>query len=186
MASSTSTARALPTQSEPAPVAGGSLLVVRLPVTGYEEAWELQRQLAGARRTNAIEDVLLLLEHPHTVTLGRRAGEDHLLLSERQLKRRGIGLYHVDRGGDITYHGPGQLVGYPIFKLPDTRLDRVGYLRDLELAMLRAVRALNVPGELQEGLSGVWVRNEKVCALGAKIDAYGITTHGFALNVNTD
>ena len=162
------------------------LRVARLGLVDYQEAWDLQRRLAEARRHDRIGDVMLLLEHPHTYTLGRRGKHEHVLLTRQQLQRKNITLYEVDRGGDVTYHGPGQLVGYPIFKLPGTRLDRVGYLRDLEMALLQAVRSLRIDAGLRAGLSGVWVADDKICALGAKIDAHGITTHGFALNVNTD
>lgn len=162
------------------------LLVSRLGVIDYQEAWDLQRELAEARRCDLVPDVLLLLEHPHTYTLGRRGKRENILLSSQELERREIAVYEVDRGGDVTYHGPDQLVGYPILKLPPERLDYVRYIRDVERAMLLAVRDLGVPGELKEGFSGVWVGNDKVCAIGVKIDAQGVTTHGFALNVNTD
>jgi len=162
------------------------LLVCRAGLVDYGTAWELQNQLVAARRSDLIDDVLVLLEHPHTYTLGRQGKMANLLLTERQLKRRGIGWYHVDRGGDITYHGPGQLVGYPILKLPRPGLDRVKYIRDLESALLAAVCDLGVDASLQPGYSGVWVGNDKVCAVGARIDARGVTSHGFALNVNTD
>lgn len=162
------------------------LLVCRAGLVDYGTAWGLQNQLVAARRSDLIDDVLLLLEHPHTYTLGRQGQMANLLLSQRQLKRRGIGWYHVDRGGDITYHGPGQLVGYPILKLAGPGLDRVKYIRDLESALLAAVCDLGVDASLQSGYSGVWVGNDKVCAIGARIDARGVTSHGFALNVNTD
>jgi len=111
---------------------------------------------------------------------------ENVLLTPRQLKRRGIALYQVDRGGDVTYHGPGQLVGYPILKLPAGRLDFVRHIRNVERALLHAVSDLGVPAQLQDQYSGVWVGNEKVCAIGVKVDAHGVTSHGFALNVNTD
>jgi lipoyl(octanoyl) transferase len=129
---------------------------------------------------------LLLLEHPHTYTLGRSGKREHILLSPVELEERGIAVYDVDRGGDVTYHGPEQLVGYPILRLPKDRYTFVRYIRDLERALLDAVSDLGVPGELKEGYSGVWVGEEKVCAIGVKVDAYGVTSHGFALNVNTD
>ncbi|GAC1508164.1 MAG: lipoyl(octanoyl) transferase LipB [Chloroflexota bacterium] len=154
--------------------------------TDYQEAWDFQRWVARARRDDLIPDVVLFLEHPHTFTLGRRGRRDNILLTERQMKRRGIAVYDVDRGGDVTYHGPEQLVGYPVLKLPGDRSNRVHYIRTLELALVRAVCDLGVHASLQEGLTGVWVEDAKICALGAKIDAYGVTTHGFALNVNTD
>lgn len=150
------------------------------------EAWDLQRRLAEARQEGRIPDVLLLLQHPPTYTLGRRGKEENILLPPAELQRRGITLHHVDRGGDVTYHGPGQLVGYPILRLYPERLDYVRYIRDVERALLHAVRDLGVPAHLLDGFSGVWVGNEKVCAIGVKIDAYGVTSHGFALNVNVD
>jgi lipoyl(octanoyl) transferase len=168
------------------PGSGRRLVVARLGVVDYQEAWDLQRELAAARRGDTISDVLMLLEHPHTYTLGRRGKPENILMTRRQLARRKIALYEVDRGGDVTYHGPEQLVGYPILKLPPERLDYVRYIRDVERAMLLAVRDLGAPGELQEGFSGVWIGDEKVCAIGVKVDAFGVTTHGFALNVNTD
>lgn len=201
MAFSTDTGRQLPSRFAPLRPSGpnGSaeperspgiddppLLVSRLGKVDYLEAWDLQRRLADDRGHDRIGDVLLLLEHPHTYTLGRRGNEDHILLSPHDLERRAIAVYHVDRGGDVTYHGPGQLVGYPILKLPPERLDYVGYIRDVERAMLAAVRDLGVPAELKERFSGVWIGEEKVCAIGVKVDAAGVTTHGFALNVNTD
>jgi lipoyl(octanoyl) transferase len=162
------------------------LLVTRLGTVDYREAWDLQHALAQARKEERIADTLLLLQHPHTYTLGRRGNPENVLLSSEELGRRGIAVYHVDRGGDVTYHGPGQLVGYPILKLPPERLDYVRYIRDVEAALLAVVCDLGVPAERKEGFSGVWVGNEKVCAIGVKIDAAGVTTHGFALNVNVD
>lgn len=166
------------------------LLIARLGMIDYQGAWDIQRRLAEARRRDAVPDTLLLLEHPHTFTLGRSGRDENILISTDELCARGIAVYHVDRGGDVTYHGPGQLVGYPIFKLPDERRSRPGYMRayirDVEQALLLAIRDLGVAAELQEGLSGVWAGNEKVCAIGVKIDAAGVTSHGFALNVNTD
>lgn len=159
--------------------------VARLGTVDYQEAWDLQRRLAEARREGAIPDTLLLLEHPHTYTLGRRGNRENILLSPEELSGRGIAVYEVDRGGDVTYHGPDQLVGYPILKL-EPGFTYVGYIRALERALLEAVRVLGVRAELKEGYSGVWVGEEKLCAIGVKVDAYGVTSHGFALNVNTD
>jgi len=167
-------------------VSPSRLLIVRLGTIGYQDAWDLQRELTHARGQDRIPDVLLLLQHPHTYTLGRRGREENILLSQDELRSRGIALYRVDRGGDVTYHGPGQLVGYPIMKLPGRRLDYVRYVRDLEAALLATVQDLSVEAQVQEGFSGVWVGNEKVCAIGVKVDAIGVTSHGFALNVNTD
>lgn len=185
--------------------------VRRLGCVPYDQAWELQKQLAAQRAAEAIPDTLLLLEHPHTYTFGRKGQPSNLLLSEAELERRGIAVYWVDRGGDITYHGPGQLVGYPILKLGtpaagEERLpqaDYVGYIRKLE-AMLIAVCARFglVTGQLR-GLTGVWVQPDlasrcphcppaarlapaKIAAIGIKVDARGVSQHGFALNVNPD
>lgn len=185
--------------------------VRRLGCVPYDQAWELQKQLAAQRAAEAIPDTLLLLEHPHTYTFGRKGQPSNLLLSEAELERRGIAVYWVDRGGDITYHGPGQLVGYPILKLGtpaagEERLpqaDYVGYIRKLE-AMLIAVCARFglVTGQLR-GLTGVWVQPDlasrcphcppaarlapaKIAAIGVKVDARGVSQHGFALNVNPD
>jgi lipoyl(octanoyl) transferase len=171
--------------SSPSRGEGSELQVARLGTVDYLEAWELQRRLTEARRDDVIPDTLLLLEHPHTYTLGRRGNRENILLAPEQLTERGIAIYDVDRGGDVTYHGPDQLVGYPILELPEG-FTYVGYIRDLERALLEGVRDLGVPGELKEGYSGVWVGDEKLCAIGVKVDAYGVTSHGFALNVNTD
>jgi lipoyl(octanoyl) transferase len=162
-----------------------ALQIVRLGTIDYLRAWELQRRLAEARRDDIVPDTLLLLEHPHTYTLGRRGNRENVLLTPAELVDRNIAVYEVDRGGDVTYHGPGQMVGYPILKLSEG-YTYVGYIRDLERALLEAVRDLGVPAELKEGYSGVWVGEEKVCAIGVKVDAHGVTSHGFALNVNTD
>ncbi|HLJ66638.1 MAG TPA: lipoyl(octanoyl) transferase LipB [Chloroflexota bacterium] len=195
MASSTSTASTVRTRRDSGrsrlPARDGTperepLRIYRLGTVDYQEALDLQRRLADARKQDLIPDVLLLLEHPHTYTLGRRGNAANILLSETELEARAIAVYHVDRGGDVTYHGPGQVVGYPIFKLPPDRLDYVRYIRDVERAMLLAVRDLGVPADLKDGLSGVWAGNDKLCAIGVKVDAWGVTTHGFALNVNVD
>lgn len=180
--------REVPPTPDPSPSRGeGSRLqVARLGEMDYLEAWDLQRRLTMARRENRIPDTLLLLEHPHTYTLGRSGKKEHILLSAQELEERRIAVYDVDRGGDVTYHGPDQLVGYPILSLPRDRFTFVRYIRDLERALLEAVRQLGVPGELKDGYSGVWVGEEKVCAIGVKVDAYGVTSHGFALNVNSD
>lgn len=162
------------------------LLIARLGTVPYDAAWDLQKRLTQARWHDVIPDTLLLLQHPHTYTLGRRGKMENILLDQAELDRRGIAVYQVDRGGDVTYHGPEQLVAYPILKLPPDRLDYVRYIRDVERALLAAVHDLGVPAHLQEGYSGVWVGDEKVCAIGVKIDAHGITSHGVALNVNTD
>lgn len=151
----------------------------------YGAAWELQRTLFNARLANAIDDVLLLLEHPHTYTIGKSGGDDHLLVSEQDLARRGIEVFRIDRGGDITYHGPGQLVGYPIFNLNQHYRDVHRYLRDLEEILIRTIADYGIEAGRIPGLTGVWVRDEKIAAIGVKVSRW-VTMHGFAFNINTD
>ncbi len=171
--------------------------VVRLGLIGYHEAWELQRRLAAARAAGRIADTLLLLEHPHTYTLGRSGRPEHLLMPEADRARLGIAVIEVDRGGDITYHGPGQLVAYPIRALgradPSGRLpqaDYIGYLRGLEEVLIRTLATWGINGQREAGYTGVWVHTpaglEKVAALGVHVNAQGVSTHGVALNVTVD
>jgi lipoate-protein ligase B len=188
----------------------------------YAEAWELQKQLAAQRAAGQIPDTLLLLEHPHTYTFGRRGQAENLLLDEAALAARGIEVHWVDRGGDVTYHGPGQLVGYPIMQLgtpanaAGVRLgeahgaspripqaDYVGYVRRLEAMLIRVCARFGVIAGQMAGLTGVWVQPDvasrcphcppsarlapsKIAAIGVKVDARGISQHGFALNVAPD
>jgi lipoate-protein ligase B len=165
-------------------VAGQALDVRRLGLVDYREAWRLQQALAEERRLGSISDTLLLLQHPHTYTIGRRGTRDHVFLGERQLAERGITCLEVDRGGDVTYHGPGQLVGYPIFKLGENA-DVGLYLRKLEGCLIDVLDDFGIESGRLEGFTGVWIGNEKIGAIGVKV-ASGVTTHGFALNVNTD
>jgi lipoyl(octanoyl) transferase len=156
---------------------------------GYGDAWALQKRLVAARKANAIEDVLLLCEHPHVITLGRNGKREHLLASEHVLKQKGVELHTTDRGGDITYHGPGQIVGYPILNLGAIRRDVVWYVRMLEEAMIRATAEFGVSAGRLEGKTGIWVRaaaiEEKLAAIGVHISRW-VTSHGFAYNVSTD
>ncbi len=171
--------------------------LVRLGLMEYHAAWELQRRLAAARAAGTIRDTLLLLEHPHTYTLGRSGRVEHLLMSAEERARRGVTVVEVDRGGDITYHGPGQLVAYPILYLgrADHRghlptADYVGYLRRLEEVLIRTLAAVGVEGRREEGYTGVWVDTPngvaKVAAIGVRVSAQGVSTHGVALNVDPD
>ncbi|HEX2241348.1 MAG TPA: lipoyl(octanoyl) transferase LipB [Actinomycetota bacterium] len=150
----------------------------------YAEAWSLQRELFLARLDGDIHDCVMLLEHPPTYTLGRRARAEDVVYGERQRAAKGIALYKVDRGGRATYHGPGQLVGYPILALGE-RYDVVSYLRKLEEALIRTADELGVAAGRDEEHTGVWVGPNKLAAIGVKITR-GITMHGFALNVSTD
>jgi lipoate-protein ligase B len=170
---------------------------VSLGLIDYQTAWDWQRRIAELRAEGAIEDTVLLLQHSHTYTLGRSGDRKHLLMSEAERKRRGVAVFEVDRGGDITYHGPGQLVVYPILALgkpgPDGRLphlDYVGYLRSLESVIIDTLQPFGITGHREEGLTGVWVDTAagpaKVAAIGVKVTAAGVSMHGLALNVDPD
>ena len=153
----------------------------RLP---YDEAWSLQNRLAEARRAGLVPDTLILLEHPHTYTIGRSGTRDHVFLNEAEMAALGITCLDVDRGGDVTYHGPGQLVGYPILDLgpkPDVGL----YLRNLEGCLIDVLGDFGIDAGRLSGYTGVWIGDRKIAAIGIKV-SQGVTTHGFALNVSTD
>jgi lipoyl(octanoyl) transferase len=158
--------------------------VRRLGLVPYLEAWQLQNQLAADRRAGVIPDTLVLLQHPHTYTIGRRGTREHVYLTEGELAKRGISCLEVDRGGDVTYHGPGQLVGYPILDL-GTSPDVGAYLRGLEQSLIDALAEFGIQAGRMANYTGVWIGDEKIAAIGVKL-AGGITTHGFALNVTTD
>src|SRR3989441_4676432 len=160
-----------------------------LGLIDYAEAWALQKRIVAARKADAMEDVLLLCEHPHVITLGRNGKRGHLLASEHVLQQKGVEFHATDRGGDITYHGPGQIVGYPILNLGAIRRDVVWYVRMLEEVMIRATLEFGITAERVEGKTGIWVRyenaEEKVAAIGVHISRW-VTSHGFAYNVSTD
>jgi len=151
--------------------------VADLGLMEYRAAWDLQRRLVERRASDEVPDLLLLVEHPHVVTLGRRGTTADVL-------DHALPVVHVERGGEATYHGPGQLVGYPIVKLAD-RLDVTGYVRDLEALLIEASRAFGVPAERDPRQSGVWTRGRKLGSIGIAIHR-NVTYHGFAHNVNTD
>ncbi len=151
----------------------------------YMRAWELQRKLAE-RALSADRDVLLLLEHPPTYTLGLRGCETNMLVYRESLVRQGAAVINVDRGGDITFHGPGQLIGYPVLNLAKLGGGIHKYLRSLEDLLILALESFGVSAERIDGYTGVWVKGEKIAAIGLKVTAKRITQHGFALNVNTD
>lgn len=180
----------------------------------YKEAWDLQNTLATQIAAGQRPPTLLLLEHPHTYTFGRSGHPENMLWDQAELDRRGIAVHWVDRGGDVTYHGPGQLVGYPLLPLAPGGLrasvesgsprlpqaDYVGYIRKLEIALIDVLEKFDVAGEQIPGLTGVWVRPPggesglhphpqapaKIAAIGVKVDVKGISRHGFALNVSPD
>ena len=164
---------------------GGRLTVERLGTVAYGPAWELQDELAEQRRGRRIGDRLLLVEHFPVYTIGRGGDERNLLASPERLREIGAEFVRVDRGGDITFHGPGQLVAYPIVELRDP-LDLRRYVRSLESAIIDTAAAFGVEAGREEGLTGVWVAGErKLAAIGVRVRR-GVTTHGLALNVNTD
>jgi lipoyl(octanoyl) transferase len=177
------------------------LLIVNLGLVEYGAAWELQRRVVAARKAGAVPDVLLLCEHPHIITLGRNGKRANLLASDHVLGRMGVSFFETNRGGDITYHGPGQLVGYPILNLSEIRRDVGWYVRSLEEAMIRASAEFGVVGRRVAGRTGVWVHGaneveevqegkeikdeEKLAAIGVHLSRW-VTSHGFAYNVSTD
>ncbi len=151
----------------------------------FEEALTIQRELVIARRAERVGDVLLFVEHPPTYTVGSGAGWDHLLSDRATLERLGARLIETDRGGDITFHGPGQLVGYPIIDLRRWKKDVHEYLRALEQTLIEALRSFGVETAREEGLTGVWHPQGKLAAIGVRVTQW-VTSHGFALNVATD
>ncbi len=164
-------------------------LTVDLGLLGYAEACALQKRVVAARKADAVDDVLLLCEHPHVITLGRSGKRENLLASEHVLRQKGVEFHATDRGGDITYHGPGQIVGYPILNLGAIRRDVVWYVRTLEEAMIRATAEFGISAERIPRKTGIWVRvgntEEKLAAIGVRISRW-VTSHGFAYNVSTD
>lgn len=163
----------------------GPLALLDLGTVAYREAWDLQQRLVEDRRAGRRPDTLVLVEHPPVYTLGRRAEAGNVLMAPSDRAAAGIDVVEVDRGGDVTYHGPGQLVAYPVIRLAGSR-DVVDYVRTLEAAAIRAVAALGVTSGRREGLTGVWVGREKLVAIGVRVATGGITSHGLALNVAPD
>ena len=159
--------------------------VEQLGVVGYASALDLQREKVAQRKAGAIPDTLLLLEHPHVYTLGRNARPENVRASGEWLAAHAVRVFDTDRGGDVTYHGPGQLVGYPILDLARHQRDISWYMRSLEEVMLRAARDFGVEAGRLTGAPGVWVGNDKLVAMGVHLSRW-VTSHGFAFNVNTD
>jgi lipoate-protein ligase B len=161
-------------------------MVVGLDRRPYEDVLQLQREVARARLERRIDrDVLLLVEHPPVVTTGRSTDSAHLIANPEELARRGVALHDIERGGDVTYHGPGQLVGYPIYDLHEHTQDLHWYLRQLEGALIAALGGLGIDAERNEGLTGVWTGGRKIASIGIHVKQW-VTWHGFALNVTTD
>jgi lipoyl(octanoyl) transferase len=167
--------------------AGARLIEVRrLGVVSYADGLALQEDLIRQRRAGSIPDTLLLLEHPHVLTLGSGSRPEHVLLGSVERAARGIALFETGRGGDVTYHGPGQIVGYPILDLKPDRCDLHRYLRDIEQVLIDVAADFRLRAGRHEGLTGVWVGGRKLAAIGVRVSSGWITSHGFALNVNTD
>jgi len=162
------------------------LQVRRLGLVPYADGLELQRRLVEERKANLIPDTLLLLQHPHVLTVGvKKDGRSHILATPDRLESLGVDVFETGRGGDVTYHGPGQLVGYPIIDLNPDRRDVHRYVRDLEEVMIRVCAGYGLEAERSKGFSGAWIKDEKIGAIGVRISRW-ITSHGFAFNVTTD
>jgi lipoyl(octanoyl) transferase len=156
-----------------------------LGILSYADALAIQKDLVERRKQNLIPDQLLIVEHPHVITLGRNGHAENLLASEEVLRRAGITFHPTDRGGDITYHGPGQIVGYPIFDLREWKRDVIAYVRAIEQVIMDALAEFGIGAGRLEGCTGVWVNGKKVAAIGIHISRW-VTSHGFALNHTTD
>ena len=161
------------------------LLVSDIGRTKYAYAWMFQQRVLALRQSAALEDILLLTEHEHVYTFGKGSDTNHLLASEEELKADGTDVFHVDRGGDVTYHGPGQIVGYPILDLNNYFLDVYRYLRSIEEAIIQTLAKFGISAGREKEMTGVWVQGEKIAAIGVKVSRW-VTMHGFALNVNSD
>lgn len=158
---------------------------INVDLIDYQQAWDLQKITLEKRKNNEIDDVLYLLEHPNTYTLGKITDKKNLISSEEFLKENKIQVYEIDRGGDITYHGPGQIVGYPIIDLKSWKKDTHKYLRALEEVLILTCNEYGINAMRNPAYTGVWIDNRKIAAIGIKI-SHWITMHGFAFNVNTD
>ena len=174
----------MPLSTKPSAVASTLCHAAALGTVGYERAWEFQRRLAGQISEGTLPNTLLLLEHPPVYTKGRLGRLDHLLLGSTELAARGIGFHDTDRGGQITYHGPGQLVAYPVVDLRRWG-GPLKYVRTLERVIIATLKDFAIDGEAFEGLTGVWAEGAKVAAIGVKISR-GVAYHGLSINVNTD
>jgi lipoyl(octanoyl) transferase len=162
------------------------LAIERLGRVPYAEALALQDRLVARRRAGDIPDTLLLLEHPHVITLGTSAHRENILIDDAAGALLGIDVVQTGRGGDVTYHGPGQLVGYPILDLKPDRCDLHHYVRSLEEILIRALATFGIEAGRKHGLTGAWVGDDKIAAIGVRVSSGWITSHGFALNVTTD
>ena len=161
------------------------VLHAELGLTDFNEVWNLQKKILRYKQKNKTEDIIITNSHHHVYTLGRAGDKNHLLLNDEELKKNNIAYYEIDRGGDLTYHGPGQLVVYPLFDLNNFYLDSHRFLRDLEEVIILTLKEYGISAGQDEEFTGVWVGEEKICAIGIKL-ARWITMHGLALNVNNE
>ena len=162
------------------------LEIKNLGLMPYKESLRIQEKLVLSRRSEEVPDQLLMLEHPHVITVGKSSSEEHILMTEEQISDLGINVFKVGCGGDVTYHGPGQLVGYPILDLKPNRKDLHRYLRDLEEVLIRSLAVLSIEGRRREKMTGVWVEGRKIAAIGVRVSSQWITSHGFSINVCND
>lgn len=158
---------------------------IDLGLIAYDKAWDLQKETFSLRKNGEIKDTLYLLEHPHTYTMGKVTDKANLISSEDYLRQNNISVYEIDRGGDITYHGPGQIVGYPIIDLSAWKKDTHLYLRGLEEVIILVCREYGLEAGRIDKLTGVWIGHRKIAAIGIKVSSW-ITMHGFAFNINPD
>ena len=163
---------------------GTRCTLLRPGIVAYQDAWEMQQRIAERVRSGA-DPVLILLQHPPTYTLGVRGNEEHLLLSQESYLSRGAAVHRTDRGGDVTFHGPGQIVGYPIINIRERGSGPVSYVRGLESVLIDVLARFGIAAGRSDRNAGVWVGDAKIAAIGVRVSR-GVTTHGFALNVNTD
>lgn len=161
------------------------IFYIDLGLTDYNNTWQLQKQIHKYKLLNKSEDVLIANQHNHVYTLGKSGDRNHLLIDTPSLNSRGISYYEIDRGGDLTYHGPGQLVCYPIFDLNNYYLDTHKYLRDLEEVIVLTLKHYGIVSHKDEEFTGVWVGEEKICAIGIKVSRW-VTMHGLAFNINNE
>jgi lipoyl(octanoyl) transferase len=166
-------------------IAQSLALLIDLEVLDYKQAWDIQHELHRRRVDDEIPDILILVEHPPVITVGKSGKDSNLLISEEALKDKGIELYRVERGGDATFHGPGQLVGYPIFKLYSGLAGVRPLVRGIEAALIKVLEGFGIDSRTEPGYPGVWVGNDKIAAIGLAVRRW-VSFHGFALNVTTD
>ena len=170
----------------PEPAVAASLCEVHdLGLLGYAEAFDRQRAIVELRKNSEVADQLLIVEHSHVVTMGRNGHDENVLASPELLARAGIAFHETDRGGDVTYHGPGQIVGYPILDLREWKRDVHAYVRAIEQVIIDALAGFGIEAGREQGATGVWTKQGKIAAIGVHISRW-VTSHGFALNVDTD